>query len=81
MAAFDLAFDLLEAGDDRRDILLRQDSGLGQHGGMGERTADILSPEFLVEIDGGVDLLHDGARTCGETPSPHAIAHGGLSCF
>ena len=79
--ALDLALDLFQAGDDRRDIFLRQDAGLGQHGRMRQRAADILAPELLVEIDGGIDLLHDGVGTCGETPTPHAIAHDGLSCF
>ena len=29
-----------------------------------------------VEIDGGIDLLHDGIRAGAEAPAPHLIAHG-----
>src|SRR5450631_2426289 len=37
---------------------------------------DILAVESLIEIDGGVDLLHDGAGTRREPPAPHFVAHG-----
>lgn len=75
----DLALDALESGTDGGHIVLGQDAGLAQHRRMRERASDILPPQALVEIDGGVDLLHDGVGTRGETPTPHAIAHGGLS--
>ncbi len=75
----DIGLDLLEPSVDRSHILTRQDARLAEHRGMGARTADVLAPEALVEIDGGVDLLHDGVGTRGETPTPHAIAHDGLS--
>src|SRR5476649_110453 len=42
---------------------------------MGFRSGYILSGEFAVEIDGGVDFLHDFRRPGGETPAPHLVAH------
>ena len=32
--------------------------------------------ERLVEIDRGVDLLHDGVRAFGEPAAPHCLRHG-----
>ena len=77
----DRALDSLEPLLDRGHIILGQDPGLAEHGRMGKRTPDVLAPKALVEIDGGVDLLHDGIGTRGETSTPHAIAHSDLSCF
>src|SRR3569833_82984 len=42
--------------------------GLGRH--------DVLAVKMPVEIDGGVDLLHDGIGARGEPPAPHLVAHG-----
>src|SRR6188472_3652230 len=36
---------------------------------------DVLAVKAAVEVDRGVDLLHDGARTRGEAPAPHLVAH------
>ena len=33
--------------------------------------------QLAVEVDGGVDLLHDLRRAAGETPAPHCVAHDG----
>ena len=43
---------------------------------MGVRAGDVLGGELAVEVDGGVDLLHDLGRAGGETPAPHGVAHG-----
>ena len=62
-AGLDLGLDLLEPGAYGGHIILGEDAGLAQHGGMRERAPDVLPPQPLVEIDGGVDLLHDGVGT------------------
>src|SRR6476619_250618 len=36
---------------------------------------DVLAVKAAVEVDRGIDLLHDGARTRGEAPAPHLVAH------
>src|SRR5260221_1264886 len=40
---------------------------------------DILPVEVPVEIDGSVDLLHDGVGVFAEAPTPHLVAHD-LTC-
>src|SRR5262249_12707562 len=35
-----------------------------------------LAEEVPVEIDGGVDVLHDRVGTGAEAPAPHLVAHG-----
>ena len=62
-----------EAVLDRSGILGGDDALFAQHGDMGERGADILPPEALVEADRGVDLAHDGRRAAGEAAAPHAV--------
>ena len=56
-------------------VVCRNDALLGQHVGMGLGRHDVLAVKGLVEIDGGVDLLHDGAGTGGKPPAPHLVAH------
>ena len=46
---------------------------------MSFRTGNILGGKPLIEIDRGVDLLHDRIGTGGKTPAPHLVAHLG-SC-
>ena len=58
-AGLDLACDLVEAARDLARIRLGDDAGLGKHRGMGLGRHDIVTPEALVEVDGGVYLLHD----------------------
>src|ERR1039458_3398151 len=43
---------------------------------MGLGRGDVLAVESLIEIDGGVDLLHDGAGVRRKPPAPHFVAHG-----
>src|SRR5271165_7194472 len=42
---------------------------------MGLGRGDVLAVEMPVEIDGGVDLLHDGAGTGSKPTAPHFVAH------
>src|SRR4249920_1735378 len=42
---------------------------------MGLARRDVLPVEVPVEIDGGVDLLHDGVGVFAEAPTPHLVAH------
>jgi len=48
---------------DRFRIVLADDALLGQHGRMGLARHDILAVEVPVEIDRGIDFLHDGIGT------------------
>src|SRR6476659_2007398 len=43
---------------------------------MGLGRGDVLAVEMPVDIDGGVDLLHDGAGARREPSAPHLVAHG-----
>src|SRR5580704_5833473 len=43
---------------------------------MGLGRGDVLAVKMPVEIDGGVDLLHDGAGAGRKPPAPHFVAHG-----
>src|ERR1700687_5246673 len=42
---------------------------------MGLGRGDVLAVKMPVEIDGDVDLPHDGAGARRETSSPHLVAH------
>src|SRR5207249_7477258 len=46
---------------------------------MGLARGNVLPVEVPVEIDGGVDLLHDGVGMFAEAPTPHLVAHD-LTC-
>ena len=46
-----------------------------EHGDMGQRAGDVLGGELAVEVDRGVDLLHDFGRAGGEPAAPHRVAH------
>src|SRR5262249_17643105 len=46
---------------------------------MGLARRNVLPVEVPVEIDGGVDLLHDGVGVFAEAPAPHLVAHD-LTC-
>src|SRR3954470_4825774 len=42
---------------------------------MGLARRDVLAVKAAIEVDRGVDLLHDGAGTRREAPAPHFVAH------
>src|SRR5262245_1963463 len=46
---------------------------------MGLARGNVLPVEVPVEIDGGVDLLHDGVGSFAEAPTPQLVAHH-LTC-
>ena len=46
---------------------------------MGLRPRDVLRGELAVEIDGGVDFLHDFGGAGGEASAPHLVAHVSLA--
>ena len=59
-AALDLRQYREEAFTDRARVLITQDAGLGEHGGVGARARDVLRGEAAVEPNRGVDRLHHG---------------------
>ncbi len=60
---------------DLRGIVRRDNALLRQHGRMGLGRGDVLAVEVPVDIDGGVDFLHDGIGTRRKAPAPHLVAH------
>ena len=71
----DLGRDLVEAARDLVAFLLGDDAGRGKHRGMRLGRKNVVAPEALVEVDGGVYLLHDrGGARC-ETAAPHGVGH------
>jgi hypothetical protein len=56
-------------------ILRRDDAAFRQHGGVGLARGDVLPVEVAVEIDRGVDVLHDRIGLRSETAAPHFVAH------
>ena len=58
-AGLDLSRDLVEATRDLIALFLGDDAGIGEHRSMGLGRKNIVAPEALVEVDGGVYLLHD----------------------
>src|SRR5882724_7774903 len=42
---------------------------------MGLARRDVLAVKAAVEVDLGVDLLHDGVGARREAPAPHLVAH------
>jgi hypothetical protein len=51
MTGFDFALDDLHATLDLCQIVIADDALLGQHLGVGQRAANVLTPHALVEID------------------------------
>ena len=74
-AGLDLGRDLVEAARDLFASALRDDAGRAEHGDMRLGGENIVAPQPLVEVDGGVYLLHDRGGTCGEAAAPHGIGH------
>jgi hypothetical protein len=71
----DFRRDKVESRDDLRGVLARNDALIGQHAGMRLGAGDVLGRQRLVEVDGGVDLLHDGVRRFSEPAAPHPVRH------
>src|SRR6185312_1739488 len=73
LAALDLALDALEALRDRRAVGPRDDATFCQHSRVRDRAGDVLGIKPLVDLERGVDRLHDVARRCGETSAPSQV--------
>src|SRR5262245_65456749 len=43
---------------------------------MGLARGNVLAEEVPIEINGGIDVLHDRVGAGAETPAPHLVAHG-----
>src|SRR5436853_4245051 len=56
-------------------MVTRDDALLCKHGSVGLACRDVLAVKAAIEVDRGVDLLHDGAGTRREAPAPHFVAH------
>ena len=81
----------LDVGDqvpqplDERDRLVGSDDALlPQHGGVGDRALEVLERHRAVDVDRGVERLHELVGRLGEAAAPHAVgAHrgtGGTVC-
>ncbi len=75
LARLDFALDLGETLGDGLGVRGLDDPLAGQHGDMGQGAGDVLGGELAVEVDRGVDLLHDFGRAGGEPAAPHRVAH------
>src|SRR5947209_13493345 len=56
-------------------MVTRDDALLCKHGSVGLACRDVLAVKAAIEVDRGVDLLHDRAGTRREAPAPHFVAH------
>ena len=65
-AGLDLLSDGLEAGADGLELGLGEDADLLEHGGVGDRAADVLTPEPPIEGDRFGEGGDIGGRTAGE---------------
>src|SRR5262245_35506092 len=81
LSFLDLPLDLVQAAGDGGAVGFADDALAHQHARMGLGAGDVLGKQALVKTDGGVDTLHDGGRTIGEAPAPHAIGGRGGLCF
>src|SRR5271156_6773861 len=74
-ARLDFALDLVQSSGDGLGVGWLDDALFGEHGDVGLRPRDVLRGELAVEIDGGVDFLHDFGGAGGEASAPHLVAH------
>ena len=75
LACLDLGRDRVETGGDRIGLFRIDDAGCPEHGDMGLGGHDIVTPQALVEVDGGIYLLHDFGRTGGKAAAPYGVRH------
>ncbi len=71
----DFALDFVQTPGDGLGVGRLDDALPGEHGDVGEGAGDVLGGELPVEVDRGVDLLHDFGRAVGESAAPHRVAH------
>src|SRR5262249_11606730 len=43
---------------------------------MGLARSNVLAEEGPIEINGGIDVLHDGVGAGADPPAPHLVSHG-----
>ena len=79
-AAFDFLRNLCHAAFDVGQVLGADDVLTGQHARMRQRTADILPPQALIEIDRGGIAFDQIGHGFVKTASP-SIGRGGLGLF
>lgn len=72
-ALLDVAANLVEAPDNGVGVRLTYDALRRQHQGMRLRSRDIVIGEAFVEVDGGVDFLHNGGGAAREAAPPHLV--------
>jgi hypothetical protein len=72
-AGLDLVPDSPEALHDGLRVSPGDDILRRQHLGMRDRSPDVLGVEPAVEVDRGVDLLHDGGHAAGEAAAPEQV--------
>ncbi len=65
----------IEPARDLVGLLGLDDAGRAEHGDMRLGGENVVAPQPLVEVDGGVYLLHDLRRTCGKAAAPHGVGH------
>ena len=75
LAGFDLGGDIFKALRDCCSVFGLNNALFGEHGNMGARTGNVLTPQGLVEFDRGVDIFHDGIGARIKSPAPHLVAH------
>ena len=75
LARLDLGGDRVETARDLLGLFRVDDAGRAKHGDMRLRGHDIVTPQALVEVDGGIYLLHDLGRTGGKTAAPYGVRH------
>jgi thiol-disulfide isomerase/thioredoxin len=74
-AALDLGRDRIEATRYLLAVFLGDDAACGEHRGMGLGRKNIVAPEALVEVDGGVYLLLDCGGAREKAAAPHGVGH------
>ncbi len=84
LAGFDFALDGLQAINDGVALGIAEHADLRQHGGMGDRTHDVVAVQALVEIDRGGETGDEGVDGLTEAAAPGLIglvgAHGFTHC-
>src|SRR5690606_2039016 len=83
LSGFDLALDLLQTVDDGVTLGHGQHARLLKHGGVGDRTHDVVTVQTLVEVDGGGETGDEGIDGLAEAAAPGLVGfldtHGRLS--
>ncbi|MCY1437883.1 hypothetical protein D9M71_540630 [compost metagenome] len=84
VAGLDLALDGFKPIDDGVALGITEHADLRQHGGMGDRTHDVVAVQALVEIDRGGETGDEGVDGLTEAAAPGLIglvgAHGFTHC-